>query len=270
MNKTKIEYLTHTWNPLAMRCSPISEGCKNCWHLALADRLAKNPKIPRNRREAYAGGEPVLIQKELSAPAKLKKPAVIGLQFMGDLFHESVHKDYFLKILLVIRKCPQHTFVILTKRPERMAGVIGWSKPAEALADETLKVKSFPDNVIGMATVENQEQADKRIPVLLQSPYAIYGVSVEPMLSKINLRLFDYAKSCDSHSVRRYFIQHVICGTESGPGRRPAKIEWIRNLRDQCVDAHVPFFLKQMEINGKVVKMPELDGKCYDQLPDEE
>jgi len=86
MNKTKIEYLTHTWNPIAMRCSPVSEGCSNCWHLALANRLAKNPMIPEDRQKAYAGGEPVLIEKELDAPLNRKKPAIIGVQFMGDLF----------------------------------------------------------------------------------------------------------------------------------------------------------------------------------------
>lgn len=246
MNKTGIEYLTHTWNPIAMRCTPISEGCANCWHLTRADMLAKNPKIPEDRRNAYAGtGNPVLIKKELLAPLKRKKPGIIGVQFMGDVFHENVHRDYFLEILLVIRKCPQHTFIILTKRPERMVRIIGWSKPAEALADETLKVKSFPGNIIGMVTIENQKRADERLPFLFQSPFGVYGVSIEPCLGNINLGLLEDYDPIGGLRSRRDMLDWVIAGGESGPGARPMHPDWARSIRDQCQSADVPFFFKQ-------------------------
>lgn len=274
MNKTKIEYLTHTWSPIAMRCTPVSEGCKNCWHLALANRLAKNPMIPEDRQKAYAGGEPVLIKNELFAPSRLKKSAIIGVQFMGDLFHEDVKREWIDRIFHVMACASQHTYLLLTKRPERMKNYWMGEIPIRGGAPGyTVKKAGEPhskviDHIWLGVTAENQEQADKRIPIFLQIPAMVRFVSNEPMLSKINLRLHDYAESCGSHSIRRYFLRWIICGTESGPRRRPAKIEWIRNLRDQCVSANTSFFLKQMEVNEKVVKMPEIDGRTWDEYPE--
>lgn len=87
MNRTDIEYLTHTWNPIAMRCTPVSEGCANCWHQRMADRLAGNRSFPLDVRRAYAGeGLPVLVKERLVKPLRRKKPSRIGVQFMGDLF----------------------------------------------------------------------------------------------------------------------------------------------------------------------------------------
>ena len=88
MNKTGIEYLDYTWNPIAMRCTKISEACEHCWHLRTADRLAKNPALHTSIGLAHAGtGSPVLVESRLQDPLKLKKPARVGVQFMGDLFH---------------------------------------------------------------------------------------------------------------------------------------------------------------------------------------
>ena len=249
MNKTNIEYLTHTWNPLAMRCTPVSPGCQNCWHIVMADRLAQNPKINPEHRAAYAGiTGPVLKPDELNAPFKLKKPAVIGVQFMGDLFHPVVKLDFVASIIRVVQKCPQHTFIILTKKTEQL--------------DMFNYACGWPDlkNLWLGVTVENQEQANKRIPVLLQIPAAIRFVSVEPILESIDLKIprASYAQ-----------LDGVICGTESlgfKPGRDPG-IDAIRNLKNQCVDTNTPFFLKQMTVNNKLVKMPELDGKVWAEMP---
>lgn len=160
------------------------------------------------------------------------------------------------EIFKIIGRCPLHTFLLLTKRPQRMKkyleGVSNWP---------------YPNAWIG-CTAENQQLYDERWEILRQIPAAVRFISIEPMLSKIDLKLYDYDESCGSHSVRRYFLKWIIAGTESGSKRRPSKIEWIRNLRDQCVDAHVPFFLKQIERNGKVVKMPELDGQIWSEMPD--
>jgi len=105
------------------------------------------------------------------------------------------------------------------------------------------------DHIYLGVTVENQKRADERIPILLQIPAAVRFISVEPMLSKIDLGI-DIGHGVGDLAIDR--LNWVICGTESGQKRRPAKIEWIRDLKDQCVDAGVPFFLKQIEINGKV------------------
>ena len=86
MNKTGIDYLDFTWNPIAMRCAPVSEGCANCWAIETADRLSHNPKLSGEVRRAYSGLGPVLVESRLQDPLKRKKPAVIGVQFMGDLF----------------------------------------------------------------------------------------------------------------------------------------------------------------------------------------
>jgi len=94
MNKTTIEYLDYTWNPLAMRCTPVSEGCRDCWHIQRANMLAKNPLIPEHIQKAYAGGLPVLIESRLEEPLKVKKPSIIGVQFMGDLFHDDVKFEW--------------------------------------------------------------------------------------------------------------------------------------------------------------------------------
>ena len=119
MNKTGIEYLDYTWNPIAMRCTKISEACEHCWHIQMCDRLAANFNLPMNIREAYARDRvPVLISERLSAPLKRKKPARIGVQFMGDLFHEDIKWNDQYKIFEMILHACWHEFLVLTKRPK--------------------------------------------------------------------------------------------------------------------------------------------------------
>jgi protein gp37 len=246
MNKTNISYLTHTWNPIAMRCSRISEACKNCWHLAMADRLAKNPTISDEKRAAYAGtGPPVFDFNEIDAPLRLNKPSVIGVQFMGDVFHSLVDYTWFESIMFKAYEAPQHTYIFLTKR----------SKNCKVFMNHF--VEKWKDNlgapfknVIGMVTVENQEMAENRIPDLLTSPFAVRGVSVEPMLGEMNLN--EYLCGWESFNVGKkleWEINHgvdwVVCGGESGSGARPMNPEWPRSLRDQCVASGVPFMFKQ-------------------------
>ena len=262
MGKSKIEWTDSVWNPITGCSHAGSPGCDNCYAKRMAQRL--------KGRYGYPKDNPFKVTfhpDRLDQPLKWKKPRQIFVVSMGDLFHEDVEWNWQYKIFEIMLINQDHTYLILTKRPERMKKVLldiwfhlGRNYP-ESKPDFPLR------NIWLGVTCENQEQADKRIPILLQIPAAIRFVSIEPMLSKINLRLYDYATSCGRHSVKRYFINQVICGTESGPRRRHAKIEWIRNLRDQCMDANVPFFLKQIEINGKVVKMPELDGKIWSGIP---
>jgi len=254
MNKTRIEYLTDTWNPLAMRCTPISDGCRNCWHLSMARRLTANPLLPRGEQLAYAEdsdpekGPPVLRQKELEAPLHLKKPARIGVQFMGDLFHESVSIPFLFDIFQIIERCPHHTFLILTKRPQR----------AENLIDQlfsNLDPWPFKNLWLGVS-VEDQKTADERIPILLQIPAAHRWVSVEPMLGPVDLnsgpggQLLGACDLCNGEDPKcpgchgSDGLEWVVCGGETGPGARPVHPDWVRSLRDQCQAADVPFFFK--------------------------
>ncbi|MBN1625011.1 MAG: DUF5131 family protein [Deltaproteobacteria bacterium] len=277
MNKTGIEYLDYTWNPIAMRCKPVSEGCANCWHMRTADRLKNNKKLNWRTRLAYGGeGDPIIVKSRLEEPSHRKKPSIIGVQFMGDLFHESVDDHSLLRIWSQMCVCgsfpksPKHTFLVLTKRPKRMEDWV-----FAFFADENNTPRPVPSHIWIGVTVENQEQADKRIPVLLNIPAAVRFVSIEPMLSEIDLTRIESKRhdGCVSlwNVLRKNIspnIDWVIAGCESGGNRRPSKIEWFRNLRDQCTNAGVPFFLKQMEINGKVVSMPELDGEIWRQWPE--
>jgi len=258
MNKTKIEYLTHTWNPLAMRCTPVSKGCANCWHLRMADRLAKNPKMPEFKRNIYAGG----YKAEMVAwnhPMGRKQPAVIGVQFMGDIAHESVEGLDFYLVFDMMAMCQQHTFVVLTKRPKRMAELLHHFRGDRLLLD----------NIWLGVTVEDQETADERIPQLLQIPAAHYWASYEPALestvfddtwlcscmdcgNKGSSAIFgnhpgsglDLCRACKGEEGPS--IEFVVAGGESGPGARPAHPDWFRSVRDQCAAAGVPFFMKQM------------------------
>ena len=132
MQKTPIEYLDQSWNPIAMRCTPVSAGCDHCWHLRMANRLSYNRVVSENCAMAYSGYDPIIKAKELAAPLRRKKSAVIGVQFMGDLFHESITNEQIAAVYGVMAACPQHTFVILTKRARRMARwfIHDWGNPA--------------------------------------------------------------------------------------------------------------------------------------------
>lgn len=280
MQATKIEYLDMVYNPLAMRCDRVSSGCRSCWHLRMCDRLAGNLALPKAERDAWAGKTPpVLREKELTTPLRRKKPARIGVQLMGDLFHDNVPDDFLLRVFNQMRACcyvPGHTFVVLTKRPERMRDFClrlrfnggdvdnpdGRIWLAEASDGPGYRLMGGGgcrglQNIWLGVSVENQKAADERIPILLQTPAAVRWVSVEPMLEDISLRKVKLTEGCERnyinalvsldgvHIVRHNTIDWVVCGAESGPGARPCSIKWVRNLKGQCLQAGVPFYYKQ-------------------------
>jgi protein gp37 len=156
---------------------------------------------------------------------------MIFVNSMSDLFHPDVPFGFVDHIINASYRAPQHTYLILTKRPERMQ--LYFESCAERGIPAALWMRHGLRLWLGV-TAENQEQAEKRIPTLLQVPAALRFVSVEPMLSAVDLT---------SITIRQR-INWVICGGESGPGARPMHPDWVRSLRDQCQDAGVPFFLK--------------------------
>lgn len=258
MNTTKIEWTDLTVNPIS-GCSPLSEGCQNCYAARMAKRLAG--------RFGYDKTDPFRVTfhpGQIEKVLKIKKPKKIFVCSMGDLFHPDVPFDWVRQVTDVMAQSPQHTYQILTKRPERMREY--WEESGWTDADE------WPNVWLGV-TAENQKTADERIPVLVDIPAAVRFVSAEPMLEKINLEgLFgewcDYKYACDegggdlggypascppgcegcTPSPTRYEpgLDWVIVGAETGPGVRPMNPDWARDVRDQCTATGTPFFFKKM------------------------
>lgn len=305
MSDTKIQWADKTWNPVT-GCTKISAGCQNCYAEKMSMRLKAmgNPK--------YKNGFAVRCHGDtLDKPDKWQNPKRIFVCSMSDLFHEDVPNLFQRGVFTTIGRNPLHTFMVLTKRPERMKAFIeslvyesGFFDDAwggyfdQGMFESAILEDHFPNLWLGV-TCENQETADERIPILLQTPAAVRFVSFEPLLESMNiLSYFGYPDCPECEGVETYEpdminlpgqtvrcpecngngwvvdgehgIDWVITGCESGPGRRPCKLEWIRDLKDQCVDASAHVFIKQAVINGKVVKMPTIDGQIWDQLPEKE
>lgn len=227
MNKSGIQWLDggYTWNPIKMRCARVSDGCKNCWHLRMAKRHAGNHTFSAGRRSAYSGHGPVLDEREMGAPSRVKKPSKIALQLMGDVFHESIADEWLSVIFAQMYNAHHHTFMVLTKRPERMRQWMEWYWNG---GNNTLAI----DNIWLGVSVENQKTADKRIPILLQTPASVRWISAEPLLEAVD--------------IEEPGIDLCVVGGESGPGARPFDIAWARSIRDQCKSAGTAFYMKQV------------------------
>jgi protein gp37 len=161
---------------------------------------------------------------------------------MSDLFHEKVEPIWQFMVIDMAIKAPQHTYMILTKRPERMHEFFTDNSMGKQLA-------GLPNVWLGV-TAENQTRAEERIPILLQTPAAKRFVSCEPLLGPIDLSAY-IGTAFDGMSTNREYqynagLDWIITGAETGPGARPMDPAWARDIRDQCKDANVPFFFKQM------------------------
>lgn len=230
-DKTGIEYLDATWNPIRMTCTPVSTGCRNCWHLAMVKRFGLKGPAPMDQ------------------PTHWKRPRRIGVQFMGDLFHPSVNHATIEAVLRACSVTPRHTFFVLTKRPTTAAVFLMQHGRDIGLS-----------NVWFGTSVERQSAAYRAIylPTFQKaaSPAGTW-LSVEPMIGPVCLP-----------NLLIHNVGWVVCGSEAGAGARECKIEWVRGLRDQCVEAGVPFFYKQGPgDDGKTRKMPTIDGRVWKQYP---
>lgn len=247
---TKIEYCDETWSPVT-GCDPDdgyqSDACVHCWARRMSKRLAGRSGYP----QAPHNFDVTLHPDRLDQPLHWRKPRRVFVCSMGDLFHEDVPNEFIFQILERVRNVRQCTFLILTKRPERMRDYFHyrsthWQKP-------------FPNLWLGV-TAENQEQADKRIPVLLRIPAAVRFVSYEPGLEQIHIKRYLLS---GAHKFRQD-LNWVICGCENGPGARPMELDWARSLRDQCQAAGVPFFYKRGSDGSRL-----LDGRMWEEYPGE-
>lgn len=172
-------------------------------------------------------GELVWHPDRLDIPLRWRKPRRIFVCSMSDLFHQAVPDEWRESVWNVMGDNRRHTFMVLTKRPNVMRD---WLRRVRA--------PTVPNVWLGV-TVCNQEEADRKIPILLETPAALRFVSVEPMLGPVNLRGWTYQLSGADTS-----LDWVICGAETGSGARPMNPDWARALRDQCIDAGVPLFFK--------------------------
>jgi protein gp37 len=272
-DKTRIEWTDATWSPTT-GCAPVSEGCVNCWARRQAERFwaTQYPGIvfagsekggPLERPRQFSDVQ--CHEDRLEIPLHWKRPRKIAVSLMGDLWHESIPDAFIDRVFAVMALCPQHTFQVLTKRPERM---LRWfNETASGAMRETLVYQEALDttfkrwparwpgwplsNVWLLISAENQPRLDERVSLLLQTPAAVRGVSLEPLLSGI-----DIAK-------HRPGANHLwfIVGGESGPHARPSHPDWFRSVRDQCVRAGVPYFFKQWGEWQEGSRLPKFSGE---------
>jgi len=254
---SKIEWTNVTWNPV-VGCTRVSAGCDNCYAVRVSHRLESMDQ------KAYAGltrvngkgqrhfnGTVRTLPERLNEPLTWRKPRMIFVNSMSDLFHESVPFEFIGDVYFTMSRCQQHTFQVLTKRPERRREFFAWYKTAGLPT-------GLWDNVWEGISAEDQQTLDKRLPHLLATRAAVRFLSLEPLLGPIDLTRCDHRAGefidvlhgqRTNHGDATYedcpTIDWVIVGGESGPKARPMNPEWARSIRDQCVAASVPFFFKQ-------------------------
>jgi protein gp37 len=240
---TKIEWVKDasgnqgvTWNPIT-GCTKVSPGCAHCY----AEKMAKRLKAMGRPeyQDAVNGdgrwtGKITLVPERLDQPLRWRKPRMVFVNSMSDLFHEEVPDDFIIKVFARMTAFTEHTYQVLTKRPERMRDFV--IQNAYGLAN-------WPNIWLG-TTVENQQTADERIPWLLQTPAAVRFLSCEPLLGPIDLELVN-ADVSPIDFARLHGLHWIIVGGESGSNARPMHPDWVRTLRDQAMVAGVPFFFKQ-------------------------
>lgn len=285
---SKIEWTEKTWNPI-VGCSKISSGCKNCYAERFAHRFSgpgganEGLTVQRPGKGPEWTGKLRYFRERLEIPKKRKKPTMYFVNSMSDLFHEDVPVEWIDEIFEVMAECPQHTFQVLTKRAERLR--------------EWATGKILPRNVWMGVSVEGGSTTH-RINDLVLVDAAVRFLSCEPLLSSLDLT-FDVRSLAGKLTPALDLIDWVIVGGESGHGARPMHPACVRQIRDDCVRANVPFFFKQwgawapkprgaapigktaairsahdvretmvtMQRVGKKAAGRKLDGRTWDQMP---
>lgn len=280
--QTGISWTNRTWNPF-VGCSKISPGCENCYAIRMANRLSKigtTRKIYEGTVRKMANGQPNwtgvvrLNESALEKPLHWREPSMIFVNSMSDLLHESIPFESIRRVFDVIERCPQHMFQILTKREDGMKEFAEWYG------------KVLPNVWLGVS-VEDQERANQRVPVLLQTPAAVRFVSMEPLLGAIDLEA-----SCEgclsgvaaeitidrngnpdgAEPMQVPYLDWVIVGGESGPNARECHIEWIERIVHDCQETGVPVFVKQLGASvwqdGERVRLNNSHGADMSEWPE--
>lgn len=263
-----------TWNP-TLGCSPVSEGCEHCWARSVAETRLKTSFAPTCHPE------------RLAIPLTWRRPRNIAVSFMGDLFHEEIPEMFIAAVWGAMSMADKHTFVVCTKRPARARALLSqpdWhARMVSAMAlipDDAACIVSLIGrghkpregalplpNVVFLFSAETQQRFDERVEDALAVPAAVHGVSIEPMLGPIDLTGTLTGGTFDG-GIGVEPLSWIVLGCESGPHRRPIMIGWEKQIRDQCVAAGVPFYLKQGQFNGRVIKLPMLEGRQWTERPE--
>lgn len=232
-NKSNIEWTETTWNPVT-GCTKVSPGCKNCYALGMAKRLQAM------RSPNYANGfEPTFHPHMLKRPLLWSKPQTIFVNSMSDLFHDNISLDDIKQVFDIMSRAHWHRYQVLTKRSSRLAEL-----------NQELIWKS---NIWMGVSVEN-EKYQYRVDDLRVTDAKIKFLSLEPLLGPL-------------HGLDLCEIDWVIAGGESGPKSRPVDPAWVTSIRDQCLEANVPFFFKQWGGRNKKKAGRLLEGRTWDQMP---
>jgi protein gp37 len=247
--RSKIEWTDSTWNPVT-GCTKVSTGCDHCYahalaHQRLADTYRKRLPVvdaPENLADPFAVR---LWPERLSQPGRWPDARMIFVNSMSDLFHVDVPEKYIREIFRVMLDVDRHTYQVLTKRPGRAVRFFNRNR-------DLFPGGEIPAHIWMGTSVEDQ-QVDYRVHQLVTLPAALRFLSCEPLIGPLSLALDG--------------IHWLIAGGESGIGYRKLDLSWVRDLREQCVSAGVPFFFKQ--VGGRTPKAGGrlLDGETWDQWP---
>ncbi len=232
-DKSKIEWTETTWNPVT-GCSKVSQGCSNCYAERYASRLRA-----MGVKKYHDGFAVRMHQSEVVRPLSWKGNRLVFVNSMSDLFHEEIPLEFIQSVFEIMAKASRHVFQILTKRSER-------------LRELSPRLK-WTDNMWMGVTVEGNDYVG-RADDLRATGARIKFLSLEPLLSGLpDISLED--------------IDWVIVGGESGPGARPMKQEWVRQIRDNCAATEIPFFFKQWGGVNRKKSGRLLDGRHWDEMP---
>lgn len=232
-NRSSIEWTESTWNPIT-GCTKISPGCKHCY----AERMAK--RLKAMGQPNYANGFKLTMHEHvLEMPLTWKIPQTIFVNSMSDLFHKDVPLEFIQRVFDVMHRAHWHRFQILTKRSERLL--------------ELSPRLDWASNIWMGVSVENQDYAF-RIDDLRGTGAKVKFLSLEPLLGPLPALNLEH-------------INWVIVGGESGPGARPMDPSWVIEIRDQCLQSHVPFFFKQWGGVNKKKTGRLLEGRTWDEMP---
>lgn len=271
---TAIEWTDRTWNPVT-GCTKVSEGCRHCYAEVMAKRTFGRlyADVPSEHGE---GGhfrtrrftDVHCHDDRLDAPLHWRKPSRVFVNSMSDLFHPDVPDEFIDRVFAVMALTPQHTYQVLTKRPERMRAYMeSRTRPESfhwrmhAILDNAESQTPTPDvpkplpNVWLGTSIEDQPTADKRIPELLATQAGVRFVSYEPALGPVDFErggwsfLEPLRPPPGNKRGWERGLDWVIVGGESGPKARPCNVAWIRSSVEQCKAAGVPCFVKQLGAN---------------------
>jgi protein gp37 len=272
---SRIEWTEVTWNPVT-GCDKVSTGCDHCYALRMAGRLKAMGQGKYQRdgdpRTSGPGFGVTCHPASLALPYRWRQPRLVFVNSMSDLFHPKVPDAFIARVFLVMAGTPHHTYQVLTKRPARMRAMLAWPEFTSAIRPRPWDCGWPLPNVWLGVSAEDQRWADRRIPLLLDTPAAVRFISAEPLLGPIDLTAAAWSRW--SATPPRWYqraglggIGWVIAGGESGPGYRSVDLDRVRSLRDQCQKAGVPFFYKQQGGPASKAGGRVLDGRTWDQMP---